>query len=180
MDAGPKWRRNFPTAEQKQLATVFDFSAVTLDGRDLPLKQFEGQTLLIVNTASACGFTPQYEALEQLHRSYSSRGFSVLAFPCNQFGGQEPGDARAIASFCSQNYNVTFPLFAKIDVNGEHAHPLFDHLTNEKPGFLGSKPIKWNFTKFIVDRYGKVVARHGPTTRPQALTREIEKLLNPE
>ncbi len=178
-DAAPERRRNFPNAEQEHLATVFDFSAMTLDGRDLPLKQFEGLALLIVNTASACGFTPQYEALEQLYKSYSARGFSVLAFPCNQFGGQEPGDARAIAGFCSQNYDVTFPLFAKIDVNGENAHPLFNYLKNEKPGFLGSKAIKWNFTKFIVDRYGKVVARHGPTTNPKALTSEIENLLNP-
>ena len=162
------------------MTTVFDFSANALDGRDLPLKQFEGNALLIVNTASACGFTPQYEALEQLYKTYAARGFSVLGFPCNQFGGQEPGDARAIATFCSQNYNVTFPMFAKIDVNGEHAHPLYDYLKNEKPGLLGSKAIKWNFTKFIVDRYGKVVARHAPTTSPAALTREIESLLKPE
>ena len=162
------------------MTSVFDFSATALDGRDLPLKQFEGQALLIVNTASACGFTPQYEALEQLHKKYSARGFSVLGFPCNQFGGQEPGDARAIESFCKQNYDVTFPLFAKIDVNGEHAHPLFNFLKDEKPGFLGSKAIKWNFTKFIVDRYGKAVARHAPTTSPVALTREIENLLKPE
>ena len=162
------------------MTSVFDFSATALDGRDLPLKQFEGQALLIVNTASACGFTPQYEALEQLHKKYSARGFSVLGFPCHQFGGQEPGDARAIESFCKQNYDVTFPLFAKIDVNGEHAHPLFNFLKDEKPGFLGSKAIKWNFTKFIVDRYGKAVARHAPTTSPVALTREIENLLKPE
>jgi len=162
------------------LATVFDFSATTLDGRDIPLRQFDGQALLIVNTASACGFTPQYEALEQLHKKYAARGFSVLGFPCNQFGGQEPGDARTIANFCSQNYDVTFPLFAKIDVNGDHAHPLYDYLKDEKPGLLGSKAIKWNFTKFIVDRYGKVVARHAPTTKPEALTREIENLLQPD
>ena len=162
------------------MTTVFDFSATTLDGRDLPLRQFGGQALLIVNIASACGFTPQYEALEQLYKSYSTRGFSVLAFPCNQFGAQEPGDARTIANFCSQNYKVTFPLFAKIDVNGDQAHPLYNYLKNEKPGFLGSKAIKWNFTKFIVDRYGKVVTRYGPTTKPQALTSEIENLLKPE
>ena len=162
------------------MTTVFDFSATTLDGRDLPLRQFGGQALLIVNTASACGFTPQYEALEQLYKSYSTRGFSVLAFPCNQFGAQEPGDARTIANFCSQNYEVTFPLFAKIDVNGDQAHPLYNYLKNEKPGFLGSKAIKWNFTKFIVDRYGKVVTRYGPTTKPLALTSEIENLLKPE
>ncbi|MBI3699596.1 MAG: glutathione peroxidase [Afipia sp.] len=157
--------------------SVFDFSAMSLDGRDVPLRQFEGQALLIVNTASACGFTPQYEALEQVHRTYSPRSFSVLGFPCNQFGGQEPGDARAIADFCKQNYDVTFPLFAKIEVNGENAHPLFKYLTGEKPGLLGTKAIKWNFTKFIVDRYGRAVARHGPATSPSALTREIESLL---
>lgn len=157
--------------------TVFDFSATALDGREVALKQFDGSALLIVNTASACGFTPQYEALEQLHKKYSPRGFSVLGFPCNQFGGQEPGDARTIADFCAQNYGVTFPLFAKIDVNGDNAHPLFKYLTGAKPGLLGSKAIKWNFTKFIVDRYGKVVARHAPTTSPNALTREIESLL---
>ena len=162
------------------MTTVFDFSATALDGRDVPLRQFEEQALLIVNTASACGFTPQYEALEQLYKTYSARGFSVLGFPCNQFGNQEPGDARTIANFCSQNYSVTFPLFAKIDVNGDQAHPLYDFLKNEKPGLLGSKAIKWNFTKFIVDRYGKVVARHAPTTSPVALTREIENLLKPE
>ncbi len=162
------------------MTTVFDFSATALDGRDVPLRQFEGQALLIVNTASACGFTPQYEALEQLYKTYSARGFSVLGFPCNQFGNQEPGDARTIANFCSQNYSVTFPLFAKIDVNGDQAHPIFDFLKNEKPGLLGSKAIKWNFTKFIVDRYGKVVVRHAPTTSPVALTREIENLLKPE
>ena len=156
------------------MTTVFDFSATALDGRDVPLRQFEGQALLIVNTASACGFTPQYEALEQLYKTYSARGFSVLGFPCNQFGNQEPGDARTIANFCSQNYSVT------IDVNGDQAHPLYDFLKNEKPGLLGSKAIKWNFTKFIVDRYGKVVARHAPTTSPVALTREIENLLKPE
>ncbi len=161
------------------MTTVYDFSAVSLDGRDVALKQFDGQALLIVNTASACGFTPQYEALEHLYRTYAPRGFSVLGFPCNQFGGQEPGDARAIADFCSQKYDVTFPLFAKIEVNGDNAHPLYKFLKDEKPGLLGSKAIKWNFTKFIVDRYGKVVARHGPTTSPAALTREIESLLKP-
>ncbi len=159
------------------MTTILDFSATSLDGRDVPLREFEGKALLIVNTASACGFTPQYEGLEALQKTYAARGFSVLGFPCNQFGGQEPGDERAIAAFCSQNYNVTFPLFAKIDVNGEKAHPLFDYLKTQKPGLLGSKNIKWNFTKFTVDRYGKVVARYAPTTSPAALTRDIEKLL---
>ncbi|MBN8980040.1 MAG: glutathione peroxidase [Rhizobiales bacterium] len=163
-----------------EATSVYDFSAASLDGRDVPLRQFDGQALLIVNTASACGFTPQYEGLEQLHRTYAPRGFSVLGFPCNQFGGQEPGDAKEIANFCAQNYDVTFPMFAKVDVNGDTAHPLFDYLTNQKPGFLGSKTIKWNFTKFIVDRYGKAVARHGPAASPASLSREIERLLKPE
>jgi glutathione peroxidase len=132
--------------------------------------------MLIVNTASACGFTPQYSGLEALHRKLSPRGFSVLGFPCNQFGSQEPGDARQIEQFCAGNYAVTFPMFDKIDVNGDNAHPLFQHLKREKAGLLGAS-IKWNFTKFLVDRSGKVVARHAPTARPESLTREIEGLL---
>jgi glutathione peroxidase len=148
-----------------------------LGGDDLALRKFEGQVLLIVNTASACGFTPQYAELEAVHRAYAARGFSVLGFPCNQFGGQEPGNAPDIAAFCSQKYDVTFPLFDKVEVNGDHAHPLFVYLKNEKPGLLGSKSIKWNFTKFVVDRYGKVIARYGPTTKPGALRNEIEQLL---
>jgi glutathione peroxidase len=132
--------------------------------------------MLIVNTASACGFTPQYSGLEALHRKLSPRGFSVLGFPCNQFGSQEPGDARQIEQFCAGKYAVTFPMFAKIDVNGSGAHPLFQHLKREKAGLLGAS-IKWNFTKFLVDRSGKVVARHAPTARPESLTREIEGLL---
>jgi len=159
------------------LTTVYDFSAATLDGKELPLKAFEGKVLLIVNTASACGFTPQYEQLEALHRTLAPRGFAVLGFPCNQFGGQEPGNAQEIAAFCSQKYDVTFPMFGKVDVNGDSALPLFDYMKKEKPGFLGSAAIKWNFTKFLVDRSGKVIARHGSTTPPQALTREIERLL---
>jgi glutathione peroxidase len=140
------------------------------------LKRFEGQVLLIVNTASACGFTPQYKGLEALQRTYGSRGFSVLGFPCNQFGRQEPGDASKIQQFCTNNYAVTFPMFDKIEVNGDHTHPLYRYLKNEKSGLLGPS-IKWNFTKFLVDRSGKVVARHAPTTTPEALTREIEALL---
>jgi len=159
------------------LTTVYDFSAEMLDGEERPLKAFEGQVLLIVNTASACGFTPQYAQLEELQRALGSRGFSVLGFPCNQFGGQEPGSAQEIAAFCSQKYDVTFPMFAKIDVNGDNTLPLFDHLKREKPGLLGSTAIKWNFTKFLVDRAGKVVARYGSTTSPGALSRDIEKLL---
>ena len=158
------------------MSGVYDFTAKSLAGEDLPLKRFEGQVLLIVNTASACGFTPQYKGLEALHRELSRRGFSVLGFPCNQFGNQEPGDARQIEQFCAGNYAISFPMFAKIDVNGNHAHPLYRYLKNAKSGLLGSA-IKWNFTKFMVDRSGHVVARHAPTTKPEALTREIEALL---
>ena len=158
------------------MTRVFDFTATSLAGDDVPLKQFEGKVLLIVNTASACGFTPQYKGLETLHQTLGPRGFSVLGFPCNQFGGQEPGDARQIEQFCSSNYAVTFPMFAKIDVNGGNAHPLYQYLKNAKSGLLGSS-IKWNFTKFLVDRAGQVVARHAPTTRPEGLTKEIEALL---
>jgi glutathione peroxidase len=158
------------------MTRVFDFTATSLGGDDVPLKQFEGKVLLIVNTASACGFTPQYKGLEALHQALAPRGFSVLGFPCNQFGGQEPGDARQIEQFCSSNYAVTFPMFAKVDVNGGNAHPLYQYLKNAKSGLLGSS-IKWNFTKFLVDRAGQVVARHAPTTRPEGLTKEIEALL---
>src|SRR3954454_11008570 len=158
------------------MAGIYDFSAQSLDGKDVALKQFEGQVLLIVNTASACGFTPQYKGLEALHRELGPRGFAVLAFPCNQFGSQEPGDAAQIRNFCERNYAVSFPMFAKIDVNGGNAHPLFKYLKNEKFGLLGPS-VKWNFTKFLVDRAGKVVARHAPTARPESLRREIEALL---
>ncbi|QOZ32453.1 glutathione peroxidase [Bradyrhizobium sp. CCBAU 53421] len=158
------------------MATVYDFTAKSLAGDDMPLRRFEGQVLLIVNTASACGFTPQYKGLQELHAGLSPRGFAVLGFPCNQFGAQEPGDAKQIAAFCETNYAVTFPMFAKIDVNGSGAHPLYEHLKREKSGLLGPA-IKWNFTKFLVDRAGKVVARHAPTARPEGLKKEIEALL---
>ena len=158
------------------MAGVYDFTAASLSGEDVPLKQFEGKVLLIVNTASACGFTPQYKGLEALHRELAPRGFAVLGFPCNQFGSQEPGDAREIEQFCASNYDVTFPMFAKIDVNGAKAHPLYNYLKAAKSGLLGSS-IKWNFTKFLVDRSGKVVARHAPTVRPESLKQEIEALL---
>ena len=158
------------------MAGIYDFTAKSLAGEDVSLKRFEGQVMLIVNTASACGFTPQYRGLEALHRELSPRGFSVLGFPCNQFGRQEPGDASQIEQFCAGNYAVTFPMFAKIDVNGGNAHPLFQYLKREKSGLLGAS-IKWNFTKFLVDRSGKVVARHAPTARPESLAREIEGLL---
>src|SRR5439155_24239043 len=155
---------------------VYDFTATSLAGEDVPLKQFEGTVLLIVNTASQCGFTPQYQGLEALHRELSPRGFAVLGFPCNQFGGQEPGDAKQIADFCESKYEISFPLFGKIDVNGGNAHPLYNYLKREKSGLLGSS-IKWNFTKFLVDRAGQVVARHAPTATPQGLKKEIEALL---
>jgi glutathione peroxidase len=158
------------------MAGIYDFTAKSLAGEDVPLKRFEGQVLLIVNTASACGFTPQYRGLEALHEQLGRRGFSVLGFPCNQFGSQEPGDAKAIEQFCTSNYAITFPMFAKIDVNGTGAHPLYQYLKNEKSGLLGPS-IKWNFTKFLVDRSGKVVARHAPTAKPEGLTQEIEALL---
>jgi glutathione peroxidase len=158
------------------MAGIYDFTAKSLSGEDVALKNFEGQVLLIVNTASACGFTPQYKGLEVLQQAYGPRGFSVLGFPCNQFASQEPGDAKEIEQFCSTNYAVTFPMFAKIDVNGGNAHPLYRYLKSEKSGLLGAS-IKWNFTKFLVDRSGKVVGRHAPTTKPEALTKEIEALL---
>ena len=158
------------------MAGIYDFTATSLAGEDVPLKRFEGQVLLIVNTASACGFTPQYRGLEALQKELGPRGLSVLGFPCNQFGHQEPGDAKAIEQFCDSNYAVTYPMFAKIDVNGDNAHPLFRYLKSEKSGLLGSS-IKWNFTKFLVDRSGRVVARHAPTTTPASLKKEIEALL---
>ncbi|WP_404338709.1 glutathione peroxidase [Sphingomonas sp. MMS12-HWE2-04] len=147
------------------------------DGSETTLAEHDGDVLLIVNTASKCGFTPQYEGLEALQRAYKDRGFTVLGFPCNQFGGQEPGDAAEIANFCSLTYDVTFPVYAKVDVNGAEAAPLFQHLKDEAPGLLGSKGIKWNFTKFLVDRSGKVVDRYAPTTKPEDLKADIEKLL---
>ena len=155
---------------------IYDFKALSLDGEEMPLSRFQGQVLLIVNTASACGFTPQYRGLESLYRSLGPRGFSVLGFPCNQFGGQEPGESAQIEQFCSDNYGVSFPMFGKIEVNGANAHPLFRYLKGQKSGVLGST-IKWNFTKFLVDRSGKVVGRHAPTTKPEALTKDIEGLL---
>ena len=158
------------------MSGVYDFTAKSLAGDEVPLQQFEGQVLLIVNTASKCGFTPQYQGLEALHREFAPRGFAVLGFPCNQFGGQEPGGEAAIEKFCEVNYGVTFPMFAKIDVNGANAHPLYNYLKGEKTGLLGSS-IKWNFTKFLVDRSGQVVARHAPTATPQGLKKDIEALL---
>ena len=155
---------------------LYDLSAKLPGGGEQPLVDYKGKVLLIVNTASKCGFTPQYEGLEELYRDYKDRGFEVLGFPCNQFGAQEPGNAEEIANFCSLTYDVTFPLMAKIDVNGPNADPIFKHLKDEQTGLLGSG-IKWNFTKFLVDRDGKVVSRHAPTTKPEQLRKEIEELL---
>ena len=154
-----------------------DFTAALPNGAEQPLKAYEGKVVLVVNTASKCGFTPQYAELEQLYRDYKDRGFEVLAFPCNQFGAQEPGNAEEITNFCSLTYDVSFPLFAKVDVNGESADPLWKWLKTEKTGLLGIGAIKWNFTKFLVDRAGNVVSRHAPNVRPELLRREIEELL---
>ena len=157
--------------------SVFDFSARALDGTETPLERHRGQVLLIVNVASRCGFTPQYAGLEALYRKFRDRGFAVLGFPCNQFGAQEPGTAAEIGGFCSSTYDVTFPMFAKIDVNGDAAHPLYQYLKDEKPGLLGTEAIKWNFTKFLVGRDGKVVKRFAPNARPEEIEPEIAALL---
>ena len=160
--------------------SVYSFTAETLDGRVASLADFKGKVLLIVNTASQCGFTPQYAGLEKLYQTYQESGLEVLGFPCNQFGAQEPGTAADIGAFCERNYGVSFPLFAKIDVNGETTHPVYRFLKKEKPGLLGplgGGAIKWNFTKFLVDRKGRVVDRFASTTKPESLAKHIEKLL---
>jgi glutathione peroxidase len=159
------------------MTTVFDFTAQDIAGKDIDLSQYQGKVLLIVNTASKCGFTPQYKGLQALFEKYREKGFEVLGFPCNQFGHQEPGDEAAISEFCELNFGVDFPLFGKIDVNGDEAHPLYQHLKQEAPGLLGSKAVKWNFTKFLVGRDGKVIKRYAPTDKPEALAKDIEKLL---
>lgn len=150
------------------MTSIYDFNARDIDGDERSLGEYRGKLLVIVNVASQCGFTPQYKGLEALHRKYADKGVEVLGFPCNQFGKQEPGDGEEIKTFCSLNYDVTFPLFAKIDVNGPRAHPLFNYLTREKGGLLG-RAIKWNFTKFLIDREGKVIARFAPTVTPEQL-----------
>ena len=157
--------------------TVHDYSAKTIDGEDRKLSDYKGKVMMIVNTASKCGFTPQYEGLEKVFRAFRGRGLVVLGFPCDQFGHQEPGDENEIKQFCSLNYDVSFPMFSKVDVNGDHAHPLFKHLKNEAPGLLGSQGIKWNFTKFLVDKAGKVVRRYGSMDKPESIVKDIEKLL---
>ncbi len=158
--------------------TVYDFKAKTIEGKELSLNDLRGKVLLIVNVASRCGFTPQYEGLEKLHKKYIDRGFAVLGFPCNQFGSQEPGSEEEIKSFCDLNYGVTFPLFTKIDVNGDKAHPLYKYLVNSQPGILGTTSIKWNFTKFLIDRHGDPVKRFGSADKPESLEKEIEVLLS--
>jgi glutathione peroxidase len=159
------------------MPTVYDFEAQQIGGKSVPLSQFRGKPLLIVNTASACGFTPQFAGLEELHRSYGDRGLVVLGFPCNQFGSQDPGTNEEIASFCQVNYGVSFPVMTKIDVNGPQAHPLYRWLTAEAPGLLGSKAIKWNFTKFLVGKDGNVIHRYAPMDAPAKLARDIEAAL---
>ena len=159
------------------MSTVMDFSATLSNGNEVALGDYAGKVLLIVNTASKCGLTPQYTGLESLQKTYSANGFSVLAFPCNQFCGQEPGTEQEIESFCDLNYQTSFPLFSKIEVNGASSHPLFTHLKSEAPGVLGSKRIKWNFTKFLVNQQGQVVKRYAPSTKPEAIAEDIEALL---
>ncbi|WP_256080607.1 glutathione peroxidase [Massilia sp. YIM B04103] len=159
------------------MTTVFDFQAESLSGQKVDLAQYRGKVLLIVNTASKCGFTPQYEGLEALYRQFQERGVVVLGFPCNQFLQQEPGTADDIAAFCTLNYGVSFPLFARIDVNGEHAHPLFQHLKKSAPGLLGTEAIKWNFTKFLIRKDGSVYERYAPATKPAEILPDVEKLL---
>ena len=159
------------------MASLYDFEAETLDGAPAPLDAYRGKVLLIVNTASKCGFTRQYAGLEELWRKYRDRGLVVLGFPCNQFGQQEPGDAAEIANFCSLTYDVDFPMMRKVDVNGPTAHPLYVYLKSAKKGVLGTEAIKWNFTKFLIDRQGRVVDRFAPTVEPKALESAIEALL---
>jgi glutathione peroxidase len=161
----------------RAIPSIYEFEARDIQGNTVRLDTYRGQVLLIVNVASKCGFTPQYRGLEALHKKYRDRGFSVLGFPCNQFGHQEPGTEAEIASFCSLTYGVTFPLFSKIEVNGEGTHPLYRYLKEKAPGLLGSKSIKWNFTKFLVNREGQVVRRFAPNDKPEDLEQEIERLL---
>lgn len=159
------------------MSSIFDISADSLSGQPVNLGQYKGKVLLIVNTASKCGFTPQYKGLEAVYQQFKERGVEVLGFPCNQFGAQEPGNADDIGAFCEKNYGVTFPLFAKIDVNGDNAHPLFQKLKKDAPGILGTEGIKWNFTKFLIRKDGTVFNRYAPATKPEELMADIEKLL---
>ena len=160
------------------ITSIYDFTCKDSSGNEISLSDYRGKTLLIVNTASKCGFTPQYDGLQSLQDQYASEKFSVLAFPCNQFGGQEPGTDNEIQEFCSLNFKTTFPVFSKIDVNGENAHPLYKFLCSEKKGVLGSENIKWNFTKFLINSDGDPVARYASTTTPEKISKDIEKLIN--
>ena len=159
------------------MTTAYDFTAKDLDGNEHSLSEFRGKPLLVVNTASKCGFTPQYTGLEKLYKDYGDKGLVVLGFPCDQFGHQEPGDADEIRNFCSLNYDVSFPLFEKVEVNGAKAHPLWQWLKKEKPGLLGMEAIKWNFTKFLLDRNGKVVKRYAPTDTPEKIEKDLAAVL---
>jgi glutathione peroxidase len=160
--------------------SIFDIKIKTINGEEQSMSTYKGKVLVIVNTASKCGFTPQYKALQELYERYQFEGLEILGFPCNQFMSQEPGDEEEIKSFCQLNYGVTFPMFAKVDVNGSDAHPLFTHLTKEAPGLLGSKAVKWNFTKFLIDRHGKAVERFSPNTDPKEMEEKIQQLLKEE
>ena len=159
------------------MTTIYDFEALSTTGKSVPLKQYEGKPMLIVNTASACGFTPQFAGLEELHKTYGDNGLVVLGFPCNQFGAQDKGSNDEIASFCQLNYGVSFPMMAKTQVNGKDAHPLWQWLKAQAPGLLGSEGVKWNFTKFLVGRDGQVIKRYAPTDTPESLRKDIEKAL---
>ncbi len=159
------------------MTSVFDFQAQTIEGADLPLQDLHGKVLLIVNTASACGFTPQFAGLEELHKTYGERGLVVMGFPCNQFGSQDPGSAQEIHTFCQRNYGVSFPMMAKVEVNGAGAHPLFAWLKQVAPGLLGTEGIKWNFTKFLVGKDGQVIKRYAPTDKPAGMAKDIEAAL---
>ena len=159
------------------MQSIYDFNVKTIEGKETTLAPYKGKVMLIVNVASKCGYTPQYEGLEALYKTYKGQGFVILGFPCNQFSNQEPGTEEEIENFCRVNFGVTFPMFSKIEVNGEDTHPLYAYLKSEQPGILGTEAIKWNFTKFLVDRQGNVVARFGSSTKPKELEEEIEKLL---
>lgn len=157
--------------------SIYDYTAKNAKGEEVSLSNYKGKVLLVVNTASQCGFTNQYEGLQKVYQNYHEKGFEVLAFPCNQFGAQEPGDIQEITSFCETRFNTNFPIFEKVEVNGNKAHPLFQYLTHKKPGILGSKNIKWNFTKFLVDRDGNPIKRYAPTVTPEVIARDIENYL---
>ena len=163
---------------ENHVESIYNFNAITIKGQEISLSEYKGKTLLIVNVASKCGFTNQYKGLEKLYKTYKEQNFAILAFPSNQFNEQEPGSEKEIQEFCEINYGVTFPLFAKTIVNGENTHPLYKYLKREAKGFLGTESIKWNFTKFLVDKEGKVISRYGSITKPKELDKEIKKLLN--